>query len=100
MVVLRVVMMAGVVAAAAALPLAAEEAEQLLAEQCSRCHGSETYSRPERRMNSLAELRTQVRNCELMLGLSWFDPEIDTVTAHLNRRYYHFPTPEIGGGSE
>jgi len=68
----------------------AEAGKALTAQHCNRCHDSRMYTRPDRRVKSLQELRTQVRRCELSLGLKWFDQDIDNVAAYLNDTYYQF----------
>jgi cytochrome c553 len=76
-----------------ALPAAAESmetAKALYDENCVRCHGTEVYTREDRKITSLEGLERQVRRCELALGLKWFDDEITEVTNYLNEHYYHF----------
>lgn len=69
----------------------ADEAGTALVEQhCVSCHGSEVYTRPDRRIHSLADLEGQVRRCTANLQIQWFDDEILAVTDHLNRSYYRF----------
>lgn len=69
--------------------LAADVDPQALhAENCTSCHGSEVYTREDRKVNSLRALDTQVRMCRDNLGLSWFDEEVDGVVALLNEQYY------------
>jgi hypothetical protein len=67
-----------------------EAGHTLVHEHCISCHHSEVYTRPNRRVQDLNQLRTQVRRCELSLGLKWFDEEIDNATAYLNQNYYKF----------
>ena len=68
----------------------AENGAALHAKNCVSCHGSEVYSRTDRRVTSRPGLTKQVRRCELALGLGWFDDQIDAVAGHLNDHYYHF----------
>jgi mono/diheme cytochrome c family protein len=78
---------------ALSLPAAAaqeESAANLYEQNCVRCHGSEVYTRNDRKIESLAGLQRQVQRCDTALGLRWFDDEIDQVTAYLNKNYYHF----------
>lgn len=62
----------------------------LTEQNCIKCHGSEVYSREDRRVSSLSGLHKQVRRCEQMLGLTWFDDDIKNVSGHLNQEYYKF----------
>lgn len=63
---------------------------QLVETHCVRCHGSEVYTRADRRVTSLPGLYKQVRRCEQMLGLTWFDEDINNTATYLNLEYYKF----------
>lgn len=67
-----------------------DQGKTLMDENCVRCHGSEVYTRDDRRVTSLPGLDKQVRRCEQMLGLTWFDDDINNVSGHLNQQYYKF----------
>ncbi len=64
--------------------------KQLHDESCVKCHGSEVYTREDRRINSLKGLNTQVARCQNNLGISWFDDEKKNVVDFLNDSYYKF----------
>jgi mono/diheme cytochrome c family protein len=64
--------------------------KQLIETHCQRCHGSEVYTRSDRRVTSLPGLHSQVRRCEQMLGLTWFDADIDNAATYLNQEFYKF----------
>jgi hypothetical protein len=66
------------------------DAQALVTDHCTRCHGSEIYTRENRRVTSLPALHTQVRMCEQNLGLTWFDNQIDAVANLLNTQFYKF----------
>ncbi len=70
---------------------ASENAETLYQTHCLKCHGSEIYTRADRKVTSPEGLERQVQRCELSLGLQWFDEDIHDVAAHLNQQFYHFP---------
>ncbi len=76
----------------AALAIAADTAHgKTLAQQhCTACHDNGVYTRENRRVTTLDGLRTQVRRCELSLGLKWFDEDINDVTGYLNESFYKF----------
>ncbi len=64
---------------------------------CIRCHadlaggdGSGLYTRAERLVGNLPGLEKQVRFCRDNLGLTWFDEDVEDVSAFLNARYYRF----------
>jgi len=60
------------------------------ASNCNRCHGTEVFTRPDRKVTSLSGLEAQVRRCDSNLNTNWFDDEIIDVTAYLNQQYYNF----------
>lgn len=57
---------------------------------CVACHGSEVYTRKDRRITNMDALNTQVARCENNLGLQWFEDQRDAVSNYLNDSYYHF----------
>ncbi|WP_297527533.1 c-type cytochrome [Thiohalobacter sp.] len=59
-------------------------------QHCLKCHDTAVYTRPDRRVKDLAALRKQVQRCELSLGLTWFDQDIDKVVDYLNSNFYRF----------
>ena len=59
-------------------------------QNCTSCHGSELYTRKDRLVTSRPGLTKQVKRCELALGLTWFDDDIDNVAEYLNGKYYRF----------
>lgn len=58
--------------------------------RCLACHGTEVYTREDRKIGSLSALGTQVRRCTHATGVQWFDDETDAVIDYLNRSYYKF----------
>jgi cytochrome c553 len=78
-----------VTAAAAAEP-APDNVQTLISQNCVQCHGSEVYTRPDRKVTSLDGLGRQVRRCETTLQLRWFDEDVQGVTNYLNQSYYRF----------
>ena len=84
--------------ASAAEPAAElDKGQELHQKNCIACHTTLTngqpdklYTRSDRRVTSLEGLKKQVQRCELNLGLTWFDEDIDAVAAYLNQAYYHF----------
>lgn len=58
---------------------------------CTRCHATSIYTREQRLVNDLEQLRARVRQCELLAEAGWFDEEVEAVVAHLNSTYYRFP---------
>jgi cytochrome c553 len=62
----------------------------LVDSNCTNCHGTEVYTRKDRKVRSFPQLQTQVRRCELALGLKWFDEDINNAATYLNQEYYKF----------
>lgn len=67
-----------------------DEGKALVNENCVSCHGNEVYTRSDRKVKTPDGLRKQVQRCELALGLSWFDDQIDNTSAYLNSSFYKF----------
>ena len=69
----------------------------LLEKHCIQClassfggDGSAIYTRENRLVKTSRGLKAQVRNCNTMLGLKWFEDEELHVASYLNQTYYHF----------
>ncbi len=64
---------------------------------CISCHassfggdGSGIYTREYAKVKTSKGLVAQVRNCNTMIGLKWFEDEELNVAAYLNQAYYKF----------
>lgn len=62
---------------------------------CISCHassfggdGSGIYTRENAKVKTAKGLIAQVRNCNTMLGLKWFEDDEINVAAYLNQNYY------------
>jgi mono/diheme cytochrome c family protein len=71
--------------------------QKLIEKNCISCHassyggdGSAIYTREYRKVKTSKGLLAQVRNCNTMLGLKWFEDEELNVAAYLNNTYYKF----------
>ena len=71
--------------------------KSLLEKNCISCHassfggdGAEIYTREYRKVHTAKGLAAQMRNCNTMLGLKWFEDEELNVTGYLNKTYYKF----------
>lgn len=81
-------------------PFAAGDAKigkAMVDKNCISCHaakyggdGSGIYTRENRKVNTASQLITQIRNCNTMLGLKWFEDEELHVANYLNQTYYKF----------
>ncbi len=66
-------------------------------QHCIECHarqfggdGSQIYLRENRLVHTSRGLIAQIRNCNTMLGLKWFEDEELHVAKYLNQTYYKF----------
>ena len=65
--------------------------ESYLAQQCSSCHGTEYYTRSDRKMKSLGALKTHLRDrCNHVVTEKMDSQMLDAVVNHLNKKYYKF----------
>lgn len=69
----------------------------LVSKNCISCHaqsfggdGSDIYMRTDRKVKTSKGLVAQVRSCNTMLGLKWFEDEELNVAKYLNQSYYKF----------
>ncbi len=67
-----------------------ENGQTLHKGHCTRCHDTEIYTRPDRIVNNLEELKNRVQQCELTIELAWFEEEVNDVTEYLNSYFYKF----------
>lgn len=89
-----------VVSPAHAEPFASADANAgkvLVDKHCISCHassyggdGSAIYTRDYRKVKSTKGLVAQIRNCNTMLGMKWFEDEELNVAKYLNQTYYKF----------
>lgn len=73
-----------------ASPLLAGEGKALYEKSCTGCHGTEVFTRENRRVNSLESLEKQVKQCSLAAESMWADDDIGVVVAYLNKGFYKF----------
>lgn len=69
----------------------------LVDKNCVSCHaqsfggdGSSIYTREYRKVKTSKGLVAQVRNCNTMIGLKWFEDEELNAASYLNKTYYKF----------
>lgn len=75
----------------------ASAGKSLVEKNCISCHaehfggdGSAIYTRESRKVKTSKGLVAQIRNCNTMLGLKWFEDEELNVAKYLNNSYYKF----------
>lgn len=71
--------------------------KMLVEKHCINCHasrfggdGSKIYTREMHKVKSSSGLIAQIRNCNTMLGLKWFEDEELNAAKYLNQQYYKF----------
>lgn len=72
------------------LPGDAAKGKQLHDAGCVSCHGSEVYTRKDRRIKSIEGLIGQVHNCNNNLERRYSDAQLNNLTKYLNETYYKF----------
>ena len=69
----------------------AESGEELYMEaKCQKCHTSEDYTSPNRKVKDLVKLKWRVKRCDFTMDAGWFDEDIEDVVKYLNDSYYKF----------
>ncbi len=66
------------------------DAHGLIDKNCTSCHGSEMYTREDRKISSFSALQTQVEACNTNLDTGMFPEEVEAVATLLNEEYYKF----------
>jgi hypothetical protein len=59
--------------------------------KCMACHGTEVYTRENRRITSFPALEGQVARCDANLGTQLFPEDLTLLVEHLNTNFYKFP---------
>ena len=66
------------------------DAKALHESQCMSCHGTEVYTREDRRVQSMEMLQAQINQCTLATRAGWDEEQKAAVVKYLNDNYYHF----------
>lgn len=75
--------------AVAATP--AEDGKALHDAHCLSCHGTGVYTRSDRRIDSRAGLKAQVKRCARgPAEVDWSGQEVEAVTRYLDNAFYQF----------
>ncbi len=67
-----------------------ENGQKLHEEHCSRCHGTEVYLPPMRKIESLELLKQRATGCNSMTGANLFPEDVDDIVHYLNTAFYKF----------
>ncbi len=69
----------------------ADKGKALHEAKCSGCHGTRMYTRPNRKIHNLGELRARVEFCNNAAKAGFSPQEQRDVIHYLNRDFYKFP---------
>ena len=78
-------------AAHAAVPGDSASGRRLYEANCTGCHNSSVYTRPDRHVRSLDALQQQLAGCGHMVGKEFTAAQTRDLVKYLNDRFYHFP---------
>jgi mono/diheme cytochrome c family protein len=78
------------VSATALLPGDAARGKALHQAQCTTCHDSAVYTRPDRRVKTVEGLLAQVQFCNRNLGGKLSREQVNDLVQYLNQTYYKF----------
>jgi cytochrome c553 len=71
-------------------PLFADKGKTLYENNCSKCHGTEVFTRDDRGVKSLEGLKSRVKQCNNAVESKLSDDEIKSVANYLNKNFYKF----------
>jgi len=66
------------------------DAKALIKKSCSKCHDSSVYTKPDRKIKSLASLEKRVKGCNANTGANLEPKELKAISTFLNNEYYKF----------
>lgn len=64
--------------------------EMLHEAHCTSCHGTEVYTRTDRKVSSYAQLVSQVARCDANIGSQLFEEDQTKIANYLNDNFYKF----------
>lgn len=67
-----------------------ENGKKLHEENCSRCHGTDVYLPPKRKIQSLELLKQRSTGCNSMTGANLFPEDVRDIVHYLNTTFYKF----------
>lgn len=59
--------------------------------KCLKCHGTDVYTTPQRKIGSLDALKAQVAQCGKAAEAGWTEAQVADVVEYLNGSFYKFP---------
>jgi cytochrome c5 len=70
--------------------LSADDGKTTYNKSCTGCHGTDIFTRPDRRVKNMPDLKSRVTQCSYAVEAKWFDKDINAVTSYLNKDFYQF----------
>jgi len=70
--------------------LYAADGKAIYSKNCTGCHGTEIFARPDRKVKNKPDLHNRVRQCSYAIEAKWFDEQITSVADYLNKDFYKF----------
>lgn len=67
-----------------------KKGEALHDESCTGCHGTEVYTRANKKIKTASQLAARISGCNANTGAGWFPEEEQHVGAYLNLHFYKF----------
>jgi len=71
-------------------PLQADEGKVLYENSCTKCHGTDVFTKEDRGIKSLEGLKTRVMQCNNVAENKLSDEELKSVADYLNKNFYKF----------
>ena len=78
------------IATAPVAALSSTDGKAIYNKSCTGCHGTDVFTRPDRRVKNMSKLKSRVKQCSYAVEAKWFDEEINAVTDYLNNDFYKF----------
>ena len=69
---------------------ASEAGKALYEKNCTGCHGTEVFTRPDHHVKDMPGLKSRVKQCSYATESQWFDEDIKQVAEYLNKNFYKF----------
>lgn len=68
----------------------AAKGEKLVQAHCTACHGTEVYTRSDRKITDAGALEKRVQMCSNNTGAHFKPDQVTDVVKYLNDQFYHF----------
>ena len=82
--------MMALISIGASAPLLAGEGKALYENNCTKCHGTDVFTREDRGIKNLEGLKNRVKACNNAIENKLSDDELKFIADYLNREFYEF----------